>query len=150
MNENRINIILTDDDVDDCMLFSDALIELFFNTSLLVLNNGEELMQSLNNESLKLPDLIFLDLNMRRKNGFDCLSEIRSNEKLTKIPVIIYSTSGFPGTVKQLYKNGANYYIQKPNHFRDLKKIIHKALTLITENNNSQITKGDFLITVDA
>ena len=73
--------MLADDDNDDCLFFSEALEKIHLPTNLTTLNNGTQLMVELANTS-KLPTVIFLDLNMPRKNGFECLAEIKVNEKL--------------------------------------------------------------------
>lgn len=122
------HILLADDDKDDCLLFKNALEELPISAKLTTVHNGEQLMHMLNNE--QLPDMLFLDLNMPRKNGFQCLSEIKQSEKLKRLPVIIYSTSFQKDIVNLLYKNGAQYYIRKPNEFSVIKELILHAITL--------------------
>jgi CheY-like chemotaxis protein len=124
------HILLADDDKDDGILFQDILDELPLSTHLTTVFNGEQLMQLLHETKEQLPDVLFLDLNMPRKNGFDCLSEIKGSEKLKLLPVIIFSTSYEPQIVSMLYKNGAQYYIRKPNSYMHLKKLVHHALNL--------------------
>ena len=123
-------ILLADDDKDDSILFQDVLDELPLSTHLTTVFNGEQLMQLLNETEEPLPDVLFLDLNMPRKNGFDCLSEIKHSEKLKLLSVVIFSASYEPEVVSMLYKNGAQYYIRKPNSYTQLKKVIHHALNL--------------------
>jgi CheY-like chemotaxis protein len=125
-----IQILLADDDEDDRKLFKDILDEFSLPTHLTFVYNGEQLMQLLHGSAGLLPDVLFLDLNMPRKNGFDCLLEIRRSEKLKSLTVIIFSTSCDPGLVKLLYKNGAQYYIRKPNSYAQLKNDIIHALSL--------------------
>lgn len=86
-------MLLADDDEDDCLFFKDAIEELPVNASLQTVNDGEQLMRMLNTKSMSLPDILFLDLNMPRKTGYECLSEIKLSEKLKTLPVVIYSTS---------------------------------------------------------
>jgi len=129
------NILLADDDTDDCQLFTDALHELNKPFRLTCEPNGERLMKFLN-EAKELPDIIFLDLNMPRKNGFECLSEIKKNELLCHLPVVIISTSFDKKTIDLLYQNGANYYLRKPNDFPALKRLIDKAVTLVSQKNS--------------
>ncbi len=116
------SIILADDDKDDCELFKEILEELPFNTALTTFHNGEHLMQMLHKKSTELPHAIFLDINMPRKNGFECLTEIKSNEKLMHIPVIIYSTSYEQEVADLMYKNGAQFYIRNRVCIRNFKK----------------------------
>ena len=108
MSSKHLNLLLADDDTDDCIFFKEALKEFPLSTHLTTVHNGEQLMQLLTNETNELPHVLFLDLNMPRKNGFECLSEIKLNKKLKQLPVIIFSTSFEQDDVNLLYKNGAN------------------------------------------
>jgi FixJ family two-component response regulator len=85
---------------------------------------------------------------MPRKNGFECLSEIKLSPKLNRLPVIIFSTSFELEVVNRLYKNGALFFIRKPSEFSQFKKIIQQSLTLITEENISQPIRENFVLTV--
>lgn len=125
-------LLLADDDKDDCDLFTDALNELDEFITLKTVHDGEQLMHFLTNETCVLPDILFLDLNMPRKNGYECLTEIKVNDKLKNLPVIVFSTSFDREMVQELYKNGAHYYISKPNEFTKLKKVIHNAISSVS------------------
>ncbi len=123
------HILLADDDEDDCLLFKDALAELQASAQLTTVGNGEKLMQLLTNSEL-LPDIIFMDMNMPRKSGLQCLLEIKANESLKDVPVVILSTSFEPNIMERLYQNGAQLCLKKPNEFTKLKEVIHSALSL--------------------
>jgi DNA-binding response OmpR family regulator len=125
------NIFLAEDDADDRIFFEDALREVTIATKLTLSRNGLELMSNL--ESViepPPPDVIFLDLNMPLKNGFQCLEEIRNTDKLKGIPIVILSTTANNDTVNKTYENGANHYICKPQSFGLLVKAIETVLTL--------------------
>jgi len=132
---NTRHILLADDDKDDSILFKEILEELPLSTHLTKVSNGEQLMQFLNETKDQLPDVLFLDLNMPRKNGYDCLSEIKGSEKLKSLSVIIFSTAFEPQVISLLYEKGAQYYIRKPNSYWQLKNLIHQAL-ILTETTN--------------
>jgi len=141
-----MNILLADDDTDDCMFFKEALKELYLPTDLTAVNDGEQLMQLLTNDTTELPHVIFLDLNMPRKNGFECLSEIKLNAKLNGIPVIIFSTSFEHETVNQLHKSGAMYYIRKPSQFSQFKSLIQQSLEFIAQAITEQPDRDNFVL----
>ncbi|HEY0047222.1 MAG TPA: response regulator, partial [Flavobacterium sp.] len=82
-------IILADDDADDRVIFSEALSEVRANQQLTVFSDGVELMNYLQ-QAAELPQLLFLDLNMPKKSGFECLREIRTNERYKDISIAIY------------------------------------------------------------
>lgn len=144
LSPRALNILLADDDKDDCFLFKEALEELPLSMHLTIVHDGEQLMKLLTREVgaqyvAHLPDVLFLDLNMPRKNGFECLCEIKENEKLQALPVIMFSTS-FPRDktyegemINTLMKIGANDYIRKPNDFTLFKQVIQQALSMIAE-----------------
>ena len=111
------NIILADDDEDDCLLFEEALKEIPLPTQLSIVHTGNQLMTRLTQKKEKLPDVIFLDLNMPGKNGFACLKEIRLNSKLENLPVFIFSTAFDQDMINLVYKDAAHYYIRKPSEF---------------------------------
>ncbi|MEX2604496.1 MAG: response regulator, partial [Gracilimonas sp.] len=131
----KLNITLVEDDFDDRLLFEEAIEELPVSFKLNTFNNGDELMEWLIRKKKKLPDVLFLDLNLPRKNGFVTLKEIKKNAKLQDLPVIIFSTATNKEMVKQVYKDAAHYYIRKPVHFWELKELIYKSLKLIADND---------------
>lgn len=141
-----IHILLADDDKDDNILFQDILNELPLSTRLTTVFNGEQLMQLLNETEEQLPDILFLDLNMPRKNGLTCLLEIKRSEKLKLLSVIIYSTSYEPEVVSLLYRNGATHYIRKPNSYNQLKKLVYQALTLSVQVNIPHSSLEEFVL----
>ncbi|MCC5942138.1 MAG: response regulator [Balneolaceae bacterium] len=144
-----LNIALAEDDADDRLLFREALVELPVSYHLNTFNNGDELMEWLNDTENSFPDVLFLDLNMPRKNGFATLADIKRNTKLQDLPVIIFSTSTNNEMIKQVYKNAAHYYIRKPVHFWELKRLIYKSLKLIADKDTTLPGKENFMLTTD-
>jgi len=139
-------VLLADDDDDDRLLFLDVLKELQTPVNLSVAANGEILMGMLNNSTL--PDLVFLDLNMPLKNGFECLHEIRSEDRLQDLPVIIFSTSSQPSAIDQVYKAGAQLYIRKPNDFTQLKKVIDHVISIHWRKKSFQPPREEFVLSI--
>jgi CheY-like chemotaxis protein len=147
MAANGLRVLLADDDIDDCLFFKEALDELPLSTHLAIVNDGDQLMKLLIKNTTRLPHVLFLDLNMPRKNGFECLTEIRLNDKLKALPTIIYSTSSEQGVIDRLYQNGAQHFIRKPFDFLQFKRVIHYSLTLIMQENGLLRTKNNFVLT---
>lgn len=140
-------IFLADDDADDCMLFEDALREVCEDTSLVTANDGVELMDILERTVPPPPEVIFLDLNMPRKNGVECLKQIRSTKKLKDIPVVIFSTSSLQASIEQVYNEGANIYVKKPGSFPKLKKAIKQVLDTDWSNHKFRMSMDHFYFT---
>ena len=139
MLPKSLNILLADDDVDDRSFFSSALAEIPIATTLTSVVDGEQLMAYLEKNKEHLPQVIFLDLSMPRKTGFECLAEIKQMEEFKHIPVVMFSTS-FPSNIiyeesmiKTLTAMGADFYIRKLGDFESLKNIIHQSLIKISQ-----------------
>ena len=142
MNTKHLNILLADDDLDDCNFFKHALEELSLSAHLTTVHGGEELMHYLSENTAHLPHVLFLDINMPRKNGLECLSEIKRNPTLKDIPVVMFSTSNSWDTINMLFKSGSHVYIHKPSDFTQLKQVIHHALPIAAEEVFSSQKSG--------
>lgn len=118
---------IVDDDIDDQDLFIEAVNEVDKSVECLSASNCEEALDLLKNRKISLPDMIFLDLNMPRLNGKQCLAELKREAHLRDIPVIIYSTSSEKRDIDETTKLGAAHFLTKPNKFEEL----CKALTFV-------------------
>jgi CheY-like chemotaxis protein len=143
--EKHLNLLLADDDKDDRFFFKKVLDELALPASLTVVEDGEKLLTYLKKHAKKLPDILFLDLNMPRKNGSECLEEIKGNKNLKELPVIIYSTSLHEDVADLLYEKGAHYYIRKTDII-ELKKVLRHVLTLVVENEFARPRRNKFIL----
>jgi len=142
------SLILADDDEDDRLFFREAIQDLNINASLVVVNDGTQLMSYLNRNDTVLPKLIFLDINMPGKNGIKILQDIRHTDLLKELPVAIYSTSTSPNDVKSALDNGADVYIKKPSDYDGLKKILSKAILSNWRAKSSINTKDNFVLSL--
>jgi len=131
---DALNILLADDDTDDRNFFEKALKEIPIATRLTTVRDGEDLMNYLLKNSMDLPDVLFLDLSMPRKTGYECLLEIKEDKKLENLTVIIFTTSFTKGNElemllkKTLSGMGAEVYIRKPSGFEHYKHTIQNVL----------------------
>jgi CheY-like chemotaxis protein len=140
MKDNTpINIMLADDDKEDCYLFEKALKEIPIATHLRTVSNGEDLMDYLYKNSTNLPDVLFLDLSMPQKTGYECLIEIKEDKKLEALHVAIFTTSftqiiDLEHNLKNTLSNmGSQNYIRKPSDFKELIHLIHQAINKVIE-----------------
>ena len=113
------SILLVDDDEDDQLLFIDAIGEIDKSIQCRVANDGLEAILSLETKS-PTPDLIFLDLNMPKMNGYQCLAQLKKEAKFREIPVVIYTTSKIESDRERTLKMGARYFLTKPSDFSEL------------------------------
>jgi len=129
-NENAIVILMADDDDDDFMLTKKALKESKLLNELIRVEDGEELIDYLKQRGkyegadTKRPGVILLDLNMPRMDGRAALREIKSDENLRDIPVVVFTTSKAEEDIYKTYQLGVNSFITKPVTFENLTKVM--------------------------
>lgn len=117
-------ILIVDDDPDDVFLFEDCLRNVSSDVELHTAEDGAAALAWLQNNLQSLPDVIFLDLNMPRMDGKQCLLEIKRQEELKGIPVFIYTTSSNPKDIEDCLNGGAKCVITKPTDVDHIKEII--------------------------
>ncbi len=123
-----INILLVEDNLGDIRLTQEALKEGKISNTLSVVKDGVQAMDFLYKNppytDAFTPDLILLDLNIPKKNGQEVLEDIKKDNKLKSIPVVILTTSSSEQDVLQTYANHANCYITKPVDFEQFINVI--------------------------
>ncbi|HEY6901475.1 MAG TPA: response regulator [Puia sp.] len=115
--------LLIDDDSDDRELFTEALSLVEPGIICEMATDAEEGLARLR-KSDEAPDLIFLDINLPAMNGWQFLSKLKTEDGLSHIPVIMYSTSSNARDRKTALELGALCFITKPDAFRSLKGIL--------------------------
>lgn len=122
-------LFYADDDEDDVFLFQSVLNDINIKHELIVSSNGQELLDHLNNPPPS-PNIVFIDLNMPVKNGFDSLQEIREDVKFGKIPIIVLSTSSDDAAIEKAKDLGADMYIVKPTNYGKLKAFLQECINM--------------------
>ncbi|MFA9214745.1 MAG: response regulator [Candidatus Methylacidiphilales bacterium] len=127
LKAKSIHIVIAEDDEEDRMLTREAMIESRVKNTVHFVEDGEFLMDYLHNKGdysdkskYPAPGLILLDLNMPRKDGREALKEIKSNEHLKRIPVVILTTSKAEEDIIRTYDLGVNSFITKPVTFEGM------------------------------
>lgn len=127
-NPKSITILLADDDPDDRMLVREAFEESHLLNVLETVKDGEELMDYLHQKGefagKPMPNLILLDLNMPRKNGMEALEEIKADQNLRRIPIVVLTTSKAEEDIIRTYDLGVNSFVVKPVTFESLVDLV--------------------------
>jgi len=123
-----IEILLVEDNEGDVRLTREALKENKVSNNLSVVGDGVEAMQFLRRQGkyagVPRPDLILLDLNLPKKDGRQVLAEIKSDEELKRVPVVILTTSKAEEDVIRTYDLHANCYVTKPVGFEEFASVV--------------------------
>jgi len=123
------NILLIDDDEDDLEIFQAALQSVTSKIKCMTFDKADEALAKLSSRTVA-PDIIFLDLNMPIITGQEFLAEIKKDEYLRDIPIIVFSTSSNSRTAQEAKNLGAHAFITKPDSFEELKNILKSHLGL--------------------
>ena len=128
VNGGPIEILLVEDNPADVRLMQEGLKDAKLHNSISVVYDGVEALAFLRKEgnyaSTPRPDLILLDLNLPRKDGREVLQEIKSDEQLRRIPVVVLTSSEAEQDIIRAYDSHANCYITKPADFDQFVKVV--------------------------
>lgn len=125
--ENAPTIFYADDDEDDILVFEEAAEKLDIDVETFIL--GESMLDAMYNPPPQAT-IVFIDLNMPGKSGFELIKEIKTTPVLNHIPVVVLSTASDPRTVNLAKRTGADYFITKPNSRGELQEAIRHALSI--------------------
>ena len=118
MNEEKVKILLVEDNPGDVRLTQEALISGKLDIKLYSVQDGEEAMTFLRRKcryaNVPEPDLVLLDLNMPKKDGREVLAEVKADDNLKHIPVVILTASESEADIEKCYNLHANCYVTKP------------------------------------
>ncbi|MBN2555670.1 MAG: response regulator [Anaerolineales bacterium] len=128
-----VEILLVEDNPGDVRLTQEALKDGKIQNNLNVVSDGEEAMRFLRREppfeACPMPDLILLDLNLPRKDGREVLADVKKDESLKRIPVVVLTTSEAEEDILRTYDLHANCYVTKPVELDQFIKIVHTIET---------------------
>lgn len=129
MKRINLNVLMVEDSSADVLMVKEALQDVKIQNTLHVVGDGIDAIEFLKKKgrfhSSTTPDLILLDLNLPKKNGNEVLIEIKNDENLKCIPVVIFTTSSSSDDMRRSYKSYANSYVIKPVDFNSYQETIH-------------------------
>ena len=123
-----MKVLLIDDDVDDQEIFSMAIEDSRSEAECIFAKDGIHALEQIHGNPEFIPDFIFIDMNMPRMNGKECLIELKKIDRLRNVPIFMYSTSSDPFNKSENIKLGATGFIVKPSDIKDLTSILDELL----------------------
>ena len=128
MNHRNAEILLVEDDPLDIELTKEVISAYKMANNIHVVTNGEDALSFLYKKgkykTAPTPDIVFLDLNLPKIDGREILIDIKHNEKLKRIPIVILTSSELKDDIKLAYDNYANCYVTKPLDIEQLASIV--------------------------
>lgn len=128
-NSKMVDILLVEDNEGDARLAMEAMRDSKIRNKMHHVSDGEEAMAFLHKEgkytNVSRPDLVLLDLNLPKKDGRQVLAEIKEDDELKRIPVVILTVSSAEEDILKMYNLHANCYITKPIDLSQFMKVVH-------------------------
>jgi CheY-like chemotaxis protein len=137
------NVFLAEDDDDDVLIFRLALHKLSIVIELKHASDGDMLLDLLRKE---IPDIIFLDIKMRGKDGMASIAEIRRNSDYNHVPVIMYTSLKGDKYVDECYSSGANFYLLKANSISQLADRLKLIFSIDWKSYTYYPPKAEFVL----
>ena len=134
---------MADDDRDDYVILQQAALKIENPLTITYAANWIELLRLLVKTE---PDILFLDLNMPVKDGFECLESLRADKRFIKLPIIIYSTSLSKIDIDKAHQKGANYFVVKPHAIQDISNMLSKVTSMSKEDLTATVSREKFVI----
>lgn len=129
MSTKPLKLMYVDDDADDRFLFESATEVINHGLTVSTLNNGDTALLHLEENNFSY-DLLFLDLNMPVKSGYDVLDELQDVIKKKHLKIVIFTTSGNQASIEATYKLNATLFVQKPDSFEELVNTIRSIVAM--------------------
>lgn len=120
MSKYKHTCFLIDDDIDDQELFEIALKKVDNSIAYSVANNGVEAIKRFEEDASFVPDIIFLDVNMPKMNGLQCLAKLKELPQLHNVKIVMYTTSSDPAVIEESKRLGAADFQTKPTSLKTL------------------------------
>ncbi|WP_415325790.1 response regulator [Chryseobacterium sp. MMS23-Vi53] len=148
MNREYLNVILVDNDEGNQIFFKNIFKDLKIGIKVQVFCNGENLMEYLKSEEAIVPEILFIDFDIPKKNSLECLHEIKANAKFDQMITTIYSDRLSEAEIEDVFVKGANIFMKKPDNYTELKKVISEVVTVNWQYQTSGLNKNNFIMKV--
>jgi response regulator RpfG family c-di-GMP phosphodiesterase len=129
--KQKITLFYLDDDTDDLEFFKEVAD--IMDVSVILFNTGNALIERLHNPP-PMPAIVFLDLNMPIKSGYEIISEIKESSEFLLLPLVVFSTASERSIVEKCKKLGASLYMRKATSIKEMKTAIEFAMGVDWKN----------------
>jgi CheY-like chemotaxis protein len=132
VNEHHLDVLLVEDDPGDVVMTQEAFLDGGLHGTLHVTRDGVEAMEFLRSADGPRPDLVLLDLNLPRMAGHEVLAAIRADDELTRLPVVVLTTSSAQDDVETSYRLHANAHVTKPSDYAGFTEVLARIEEFFT------------------
>lgn len=148
MNKEFLNVIVADNNENTLIFFKNIFKELKISIKVQCFNNGQNLMEYLNNDDAMIPEIVFIQHDISEKSSLECIDEFKRNEKFNNMVTTIYSQQFDECQIEDIFVRGANICMKEPEDFKDLKKTLTDIITINWQYHTSGLNKENFILKV--
>ncbi|KFF20085.1 response regulator [Chryseobacterium sp. JM1] len=148
MNKEYLNILAADDDEGNIIFFKNIFKGLKIGVKSQCFSNGEDLMKYLNSCSAIVPEIVFIKYDIPGKKFQECLEEIKEDPKFSNITIAAYADQISETEIEEVFVNGANIFMKKPETYEGLKKALTEIITINWQYHTSGLNKDNFIMKV--
>ncbi|AZA46960.1 response regulator [Chryseobacterium carnipullorum] len=148
MNKEYLNVIAADNDEGNIIFFKNIFKDLRIGVKSQCFSSGEDLMEYLTSEGTIIPEVVFIKYDIPGKNSMECLDEIKTDSRLSNIIIVIYSDQISESEIEEIFVNGGNIVMRKPDSYDGLKKSLTEIITINWQYHTSGLNKDNFIMKV--
>lgn len=148
MNKEYLNVIAADNDEGNIIFFKNIFKDLRIGVKSQCFSSGEDLMEYLTSEGAIIPEVVFIKYDIPGKNSMECLDEIKTDSRLSNIIIVIYSDQISESEIEEIFVNGGNIVMRKPDSYDGLKKSLTEIITINWQYHTSGLNKDNFIMKV--
>jgi len=148
MIKEYLNVIAADDDEGNIIFFKNIFKGLKIGVKSQCFSNGDDLMKYLNSYGAIVPEIVFIKYDIPGKKFMECLEEIKADPKFSNIAIAAYSDQISEAEIEEIFVNGANIFMRKPETYEGLKKALTEIITINWQYHSSGLNKDNFIMKV--
>ncbi|MCT2407087.1 response regulator [Chryseobacterium antibioticum] len=148
MNKEYLNVIAVDNDEGNILFFKNIFKDLKIGVKSQCFPDGGNLMQYLTSDGAIIPEVVFIKYDIPGKNCMECLGEIKADPRLSNIIIVVYMDQISENEIEDIFVNGANIFMRKPDSYEGLKKSLTEIITISWQYHTSGLNKDNFIMKV--
>lgn len=148
MNKEYLNVITADDDEGNIIFFKNIFKDLKIGVKSRFFSSGDGLINYLETGEAIIPELIFIKYTISGKNSRECLEEIKMNPRFSNIVIAMYADQISENEIEEIFVNGANIFMKKPESYEGLKKCLTEIISINWQYHTSGLNKDTFIMKI--
>ncbi|MGK6343659.1 response regulator [Chryseobacterium sp. DT-3] len=148
MNKEYLNVITVDDDEGNIIFFKNIFKDLKIGVKSQCFSYGDDLMKYLRSSVAIIPEVIFIKYDIPGKSCMECLKEIKINPQFSNIVIGVYAEQISENEIEEIFVNGANIFMKKPETYDGLKKSLTEIITVNWQYHSSGLNKDNFIMRI--